>query len=180
MTDNQTTVTSVQDDFEQKLNRSFVNWFGWKVLLPLLLIMSIYALIRFILEMPDSFGRAFAHGDLLVFSALVLLEAATEGEHLQKESTKMMLIRLGTRILAILLIVWFVATKSDILHKENDLLVNPNQSGHEMLTKKMLAYSCLNCAVALFSVVGSTLFFWFNVHREKKRQFESIGQAKPG
>jgi hypothetical protein len=165
-----------QAEFETATTRMFVNWMGWKVVLPLLLILSIYGLIRFILEIPEPFGRAFAHGDLLVFSALVLLEAATEGEHLQKETTKMMALRLGARILAILLIVGFVATKSDVLYKENQLLTNPDVAGHEKLASKMLAYSWLNCGVALFSVIGSTLFFWSNVHKERKEQYKSFGQ----
>lgn len=167
-----------QSEFERAITRTFVNWIGWKVVLPLLLILSIYGLIRFILEIPEPFGRAFAHGDLLVFSALVLLEAATEGEHLQKETTRSMAMRLGARILAILLIVGFIATKSDVLYKENQLLINPNAAGHEKLTNKMLAYSLLNCGVALFSVVGSTLFFWLNVHKERKEQYKSFGQRQ--
>jgi hypothetical protein len=165
-----------EPELEKAFNRLFVNWFGWKVALPFLLILSIYGLIRFILEIPDPFARAFAHGDLLIFSALVLLEAATEGEHLGKETTMMMVIRIAARILAILLIVGFIATKSDILFKENQLFVVPSPHGHELLAKKMFAYSLCNCTVALVSVVASTLLFWFNVHREKRQQYESLGQ----
>lgn len=167
-----------QNEFEKTTTRTFINWMGWKVVLPLLLILSIYVLIRFILEIPEPFSRAFAHGDLLVFSALVLLEAATEGEQFQKETTRMMALRLGARILAILFIVGFVATKSDILYKENQLLMNPSPAGHEKLASKMHAYSWFNCCVALFSVVGSILFFWFNVVKERKHQYKSFGQRQ--
>jgi hypothetical protein len=167
-----------ESELNKTLNRLFVNWIGWKVVLPLLLILSIYVLIRFILEIPEPFGRAFAHGDLLIFSALVLLEAATEGEHLQRETTKVMAVRVAVRILAILLIGGFIATKSDVLYKENQLLLQPNVAGQEKLSSKMLAYSWFNCGVALFSVVGSTLFFWFNVHRETKQQYKGFAQQK--
>jgi hypothetical protein len=167
-----------------RINRLFINWLGWKVVLPLLLILSIYVLIRFVLEIPDPFGMAFAHGELLVFSALVLFEAATEGEHLQ-ESTMLNAVRMSARIAAILLIGGFVATKSDVLFKENLLLMelpkNPNAAGHDLLARKMFAYSWLNCTVALVSVVASIMIFWFTMHLEKKQTLDSLGQKrKPG
>ena len=159
---------------ERSFNRLFINWIGWKVLLPLLLISFLWPLIKYILEIPHSFGRAFAHGDLLIFSALVLMEAATEGERNQDQSMAMEAIRIIAKILAIILIIGFVATKADILRKENELVMLAIPNGHEMLTKKMLAYSCLNCTVALVSVVSSVLLFWFNVDGEKKQEFDGL------
>jgi len=163
-------------DENNSINRVFANWIAWKVALPLLLILSIYALIRFILEIPDPFGKAFAHGDLLIFSALVLLEAATEGEYVVDENTKKMVVRIIAKIFAILLIVVFVATKSDVLNKENQLFSQFTTDGHLLLAKKMVAYSCLNCTVALVSVIGSVLMFWFNVHSQQQQEYARLGQ----
>ena len=167
-----------QTEFEKTINRLFANWFGLKVVCPLVIILSIYGLIR-ILDIPEPFARAFAHGDLLIFSALVWLEAASEGEHIEEQSTKMVLLRIAVRIFAILLIVWFVGTKSDILNRENQLLLQPNAMAHEKLSNRMLTYSWLNCGVAAVSVVGSTLFFWLNVHYERKQLYRSLGQFDP-
>jgi hypothetical protein len=156
---------------ERSFNRLFINWIGWKVLLPLMLISILWPLIHFILEIPHSFGRAFAHGDLLIFSALVLMEAATEGEQNQDQTMTMEVVRIIAKILAIVFIVGFVATKADILRKENELAITAVPGGHDLLAKKMMAYSCLNCTVALVSVLSSVLLFWFNVDKEKQHQF---------
>jgi hypothetical protein len=165
-----------QADMAKSFNRLFINWLGWKVILPLCLISSLYLLIRFIMEIPHPFGKAFAHGDLLIFSALVLLEAATEGEYNQEQSVPMEVARILAKIFAILFIGGFVATKYDILDKENQLLLQHASTTHEMLAKKMLAYSCLNCTVALVSVGSSIMLFWFNVNQEKKQQFANLAQ----
>src|SRR2546423_9545545 len=112
---------TAQDEKVSSLNRHFINWLGWKLALPLLLIASLYILIGFIMEIPEPFGRAFSHGDLMVFSALVLLEAATEGEHNHAQSAAMDVARTAAKISAIIFIMGFVATKYDILSKEYHL-----------------------------------------------------------
>jgi hypothetical protein len=128
------------------------------------------------MQIPHPFGKAFAHGDLLIFSALVLLEASTEGEHEQGQSISMDVARLFAKIFAILFIGGFVATKYDILNIESQLLLKPDNNMHEMLARKMTAYSCLNCTIALVSVVSSIMLFWANVNREKRQQFSDLAQ----
>jgi hypothetical protein len=174
MAQSETVLNKKRAKIEKSFNRLFVNWIGWKVLLPLLLISFLWPLIHYILEIPHSFGRAFAHGDLLIFSALVLMEAATEGEQNQEQTMTMEAIRIIAKIFAIIFIIGFVATKADILRKENELVMAVVPGGHDMLSKKMLAYSCLNCTVALVSVVSSVLLFWFNVDKEKKQEFDGL------
>lgn len=216
MAENEAAIKKRDVEFRTRVNRIFVNWIGWKVMLPLLLISSIYLFIRCILEIPEPFGRAFAHGDLLVFSALVLLEAASEGEHLPGQSTMMDIVRMAAKISAILFIVCFVATKGDVLKKEYAVLtaaretvtapVNGDRVNHgaeapsgqtpapvkqsikdhddsnidtneDHLAKKMVAYSFLNWTVALVAVVSSILIFWFNLDREKKQDYQRLGET---
>lgn len=179
---------------EVSFNRLFLNWIGWKVIFPLLVIIALWPLIYYLLDSHHSFGEAFAHGDLLVFSALVLLEAATEGEYGKKPSFKVEIVRLAARILAIFFIAIFILLKYDLLRREHEML-NILSTLHELtdsaaaqrmdssfnkahgeLFNKMRGYSCLNCTVALVSVVGSILLFWINVDREKRESLEELAQ----
>lgn len=173
----------IQEKINRSFNRLFLNWMAWKVFLPLALISCVYLAIRFFFDIPHPFGKAFAHGDLLVFSALVLMEAATEGEQDQKHNFRVEAVRHFAKVVAIFLLLMFLGTKLDILRRESELAAKHSADGHHLLTEKMLLYSSLNCAIALVSVVGSVFLFWYNVAKEKQNEFADLAarlsQARP-
>jgi uncharacterized membrane protein len=173
--------------------RQFLNWIGWKVLLPLILLVLIWPLYGSMLHLPHSFIRAFAPGDLLIFSSLILMEAAIEGEHLPHQSFASLLARMLAKIFAIVFIASYVAIRYSVVLHENGLLkelaaipqLNPAQVEKlsEMSLNNMLPYSCFSCVVAIVSVIFSVLAFWKNVRFEQtvtiKRLQQESDQPQP-
>src|SRR5947209_2914352 len=112
-------VLSKGDDVIQ---REFLNWMGWKVLLPLILIILIWPLYGKLLHLPHPFVRAFAHGDLLIFSSLVLMEASIVGEHIPQQSFWSLFNRIAAKIAAIVIIAIYAAIKYSVVLSEDELL----------------------------------------------------------
>jgi len=166
--------------------RQFLNWMGWKVLLPLILLVLIWPFYGSMLHLPHSFARAFAPGDLLIFSSLILMEAAIEGEHLPHQTFGSMAARMMAKIFAIVLIAVYVAIRYSVVLNENSMLkamasapqLNPEsiEKLSEISVNSMLPYSCLSCAVALVSVIFSVLAFWKNVRFEQTVTIKRLQQ----
>src|SRR5437764_248684 len=53
-------------------------WFLWKVVLPFLFLLLMWPVYRLAMHRADAYEKAFAHGELLIFSALVLIEIGIE------------------------------------------------------------------------------------------------------
>jgi hypothetical protein len=166
--------------------RQFLNWMGWKVLLPLILLILIWPLYGSMLHLPHSFVRAFAPGDLLIFSSLILMEAAIEGEHLPHQSFAALLARMLAKIFAIVFIAVYVAIRYSVVLHENGMLKelaatpSVNSASMEQLTEisinNMMPYSYFSCAVALVSVIFSILAFWKNVRFEQTLTYKRLQQ----
>jgi hypothetical protein len=52
------------------LDRKMIDWLFSRVFLPFLILMLMWPIYKWFFDLPHSFERAFAHGDLLIFSAL--------------------------------------------------------------------------------------------------------------
>jgi hypothetical protein len=62
--------------------RHYYTWFLWKVLAPYGFLIVIW-LAYSVKEMNAPFAAAFAHGEMLVFAAVLLIEVSFEGEELR-------------------------------------------------------------------------------------------------
>src|SRR5262249_16227392 len=63
--------------------RHFYYWFVWKVAAPFAFLILIWFAYSWRDDMPHPFGAAFAHGELLIFAAVLLIEVSFEGEELR-------------------------------------------------------------------------------------------------
>jgi hypothetical protein len=97
------------------------NWCIWKVLLPLGLLALLWPVNAIILGLPHAFESAFAHGELLIFSVLILLEAAVEGEHLRRQSQWFQAALGVTKVSAFFVLFIFGFIKADMLRNGEEL-----------------------------------------------------------
>jgi len=140
------------------LDQRMIGWLVWKVMAPFGFLMLIYPLYRFVMPIEGNpFVKAFAHGDFLIFSALVLIEIAIEYKHAEIEEAQSPSLLFNVvievvRVMAFFLIFVFGFMKYDVVAHEN---LEPN---------RMVVYSWFSCSVAVSSVLFSIYIFWKVTH----------------
>jgi hypothetical protein len=65
------------------IQKQWRDWCMWQCGLPILVLLLIWPLGRFVAEATDAFHQAFGTGDLLIFSALLLISMAVEFRRIQ-------------------------------------------------------------------------------------------------
>lgn len=152
--------------------KRIIDWLSWKVLLPLVLIVGFWPLYS-VLGMADPFPKACAPGELLIFSALILIEVAIEGESLGEASLWLHSIRRLAILLGIILVIPLAVFKLQAAQLEG--------AGQPGAAEKLWAYSTFGCAVAAASIVFSFVTFCITVNREHKLELQSFAQEEhPG
>jgi hypothetical protein len=154
-------------------NIKLYNWTALKVILPLLVLFLIYPLCGFTLDLDHPFQRAFQHGDLLVFSALILVEAAFELESSNLRDSGIHLVQLIAMMLAIFSIFTFVAVKFDVLRNEEAAHLNLIQN----YWLKMGVYACLGWCTAILSGVATVYAIVYASYREASYKLLEISQS---
>jgi hypothetical protein len=178
------TITWLREERQHIRNRA-VDLCTWKVLLPgglLLLFWPIYAVI---MEVKEPYVRAFAHGDYILFAALLLFETSVESERLIRQTAIFRLYRNGVRILAVAMIFVFGFLKYDVVVKEA-ALSHLEQSSVSQLDRtsaltvvaKLHSYSTFSCAVALLTAAYSIYAFTSLVEHESADLFRRLGDTR--
>jgi len=130
--------------------RRFQEWRRWKLLLPLIMLLVFYPIYIFV-EVPSPFLNAFAHGDLLLFSALILFEVSVEADHIRRElqhvNTSLDDLAEWPRVCGIVLIVLYGSMK---------LAVGP----HAEVSNKTVAYCFFTISIMCIAVSYSYYAFW--------------------
>jgi len=135
----------------------------WKVVVPFLLLMFIYPIYILIVKVHYPFERAFAHGELLVFSALILIEAAVELKRAQLGYDEVL------RGLALLVIFLFGFVKYQAMQQEPRL-----ETGDAEAISQLFAFSFFNCTVAIFAVAASIYAFLYAIRSENAKKIEGL------
>jgi hypothetical protein len=135
--------------------RRYKDWQRWKLGLPLAALILIYLISKF-LGSGDEFINAFGHGDLLLFSALVLLELSVEATHINADIERDVpdhidsLIE-NSRFFSLIIILIYGAMK----------FVVGNHSGlNQMGERKLEAYCWFTLSVTFLVVSFSIFAFW--------------------
>ena len=130
--------------------KRFQEWRRWKLLLPLIMLLVFYPIYIFVAA-PSPFLNAFAHGDLLLFSALLLFEVSVEADHIQRELQQVHNsiddLTEWPRVCGIVLIVLYGSMK---------LAVGPETHP----SSKAIAYCFFTISVMLLAVTYSYYAFW--------------------
>ena len=142
-----------------------IKWSVYKVFIPLAVMLIIWPIYYYALEIDQPFAKAFTHAELLIFSALLLTEAVIEGEHTLVADWRFQLGRHVTLLLAFLALILFVVVKFDVMRNEN----SPNPD-------KMYFYSCVGWGMAVLSALISVYSFSKTAYEEATKEFNQIAQ----
>lgn len=169
-------VTWLREERAHIRNRA-VDLCTWKIVLPGLLLLLFWPIYGCIMEVQRPFVRAFAHGDYVLFAALLLFEVSVEGERLVMQTAMLRVMRNALRIAAISMILVFGFMKYDVVIKEARL---PTATGVAATTidAKLRSYSCFSCALAFLTVVYSLYASVALVERESADLFHRLGDGR--
>jgi hypothetical protein len=135
--------------------KRFSDWQRWKLWLALFAIVIIYPIFKFF-GSGGEFISTFGHGDLLLFSALILIELSVEAAHIHQEmpedmSDKMDGLIENSRFFGVALIFLYGAMK---------LMIDHESKLNRMPIAKAKAFSVF-CLSVTFLVVSFSIFaFW--------------------
>lgn len=135
----------------------------WKVFVPFLLIILIYPIFMIVVKVHHPFERAFAHGELLIFSALILIEAAVELKRAELGYDE------ALRALAMLTIFIFGFMKYQAMQQERYL-----ETGDLAAINQLFAFSFFNCAVAAFAIAVSIYAFLQAIRTENIEKVQEL------
>lgn len=148
-----------------------LDWCVWKAFIPLLLMGLFWPIYGIILNLEHPFERAFAHGDLLLFAALLLIEAAVEGEQVRNENFRARLGRQMSKGSAIILIFIFGFLKYDVMMQEGRLA---EEGARAAVFSKLAGYAYFNLLVAVAAVLYGMYSFWKSVEREHEERLSEF------
>lgn len=158
-----------ESGFNQAWEVRLIKWIIYKVAIPLTVMFIIWPIYSFSLNLEHSFEKAFSHADLLIFSALILTEAAIEGEYIQIRNWRFQLGRHIAIALAFISLILFIVVKFDVMRAEG----HPN-------TEKMYMYSCLGWFMALLSGIISIYTFWSMASQEATKELKNLAGENHG
>jgi hypothetical protein len=145
-------------------------WFTWKVFFPLMILVSFWPIYGVFLHDAHSFLRAFAHGDLLIFSGLILIEAAIESKYTQRGSRE-----LPKAIGAVFIFVFGLVKYHAILKEQDMKSVEPSVVMGAV--GDLLVPSCFNCAVTIFSVAVTIYIVSQTLDKKKTLTLEVLQEG---
>jgi hypothetical protein len=135
--------------------KRFRDWRRWKLGLPLLALLLIYPVYKF-LAAGNEFISALRHGELLLFSALILIELSVEAAHTNEELHRGVpdsvdgLIE-NSRLGGVFLILVYGAMK---------FLVDQKSTLNQIDSVKATAY-CVFCLTVTFLVLSFIVFAFY-------------------
>lgn len=137
--------------------KRIVDWVGWKIFLPLALIVGFWPIYS-ALGMEHSYQKACAPGELLIFSALILIEVAIEGQSLRDAGLGLHVLRTVAIILGMLLMALLAVFKLQAAQLEGAAV--PGSA------EKLWTYSTFGCAVAATSILVGFITFCTTINKE--------------
>jgi hypothetical protein len=142
--------------------KHLMNWCIWKVLFPFFVLVIVWPIYRFIGDRPDAFTQAFEHGDLLIFAALLFIEAAIENAEASRGMSVLQYAAVeASKGLAMLLLFALGFIKYDTLAHAND--------------EKRLAYSFLSVSFALLAVCVSLWSLHRSIFEATSQELQAAG-----
>jgi hypothetical protein len=138
----------------------------WKIIIPFLLLVLVAPILSVIFPTLDyPLQRAFAHGDLLIFSGLILIEAAIEMNRAEMKYSELL------RGVATLMIFSFGFVKIGAMLREHELA---DQTAALSAAQTLLRFSMFNVSMAVLSVVGSLYAFLLAIRKENGKRAGQI------
>jgi len=137
----------------------------WKVFVPFLLIIVMYPIFLVIVKIPHPFERAFAHGELLIFSSLILIEAAVELKRSDLGYDELL------RGFATITIFIFGFMKYQAMQQEPRL-----ETENQDAINQLFLFSFINCSVSAVAIAVSIYSFLMAIRAENTARVEALEQ----
>jgi hypothetical protein len=158
--------------------RHFYNWFLWKVFAPFCLLAFIWFAYALKGDIPQPFASAFAHGELLIFAAVLLIEVSIEGEEVRGVPDHQFDWWFdgalpALRFLALVILFGFGFIRYQVL----SLSLQADKSGspaEEPIRNILFAYAALNVAIAGTAVAVAAFSCFKHSHHEFHTRFEAL------
>ncbi len=135
----------------------------WKVLVPFILIILMLPIYVLVGRISHPFEKAFSHGDLLIFSSLILIEAAVELKRTKLGYDELL------RACALFTIFLFGFIKLQAM-KQEPLL----EQGSMDAINQLWAFSFFNCAVSVCAVIISIYTFLKAINNENAKAEQKL------
>jgi hypothetical protein len=145
-----------------------LKWTIYKVVTPLLVIFIIWPIYWGSLGIEHPFEKAFTHGDLLIFAALILIETVIEGEGSEVRDFRFHLGRHTALVLAVVSLILFTVVKVDIMRSEALPVYH-----------KMRFYGGLGWAIAILAGVLSFYAYSRESYNKVSAKVSSLEQPGP-
>lgn len=97
-------------------NEQLAYWLIWNIILPTFCILLLWPINKFVLELPQSFERSFGDGNLLLFSALLLIATSVRagGGLRSRRSRRLSILAEIQKILALAFFMIYSMLRADI------------------------------------------------------------------
>lgn len=135
--------------------KRFRDWRRWKLCLPLIAICATYFFYKFFAS-GDEFVTVFGHGDLLLLSALILMELSVEASYMNNDLERVVpdsidsLIE-NSRLFGVILIFFYAAMK---------LMVEHRAKLNQIPSSRLEAFCILSISITFLVVCFSFFAFW--------------------
>jgi hypothetical protein len=133
----------------------------WKVFFPFVCIFALWP-IYYLSDLGHPFQRTFAHGELLVYSTILMIEVYIGVSHIEKKSTGMLIIQNFALLASFGFLLFFGFLKFQAILVENSVIkfeLGNDLVNAESFGLKLIRLSCINCSVAVLSSLFSILIF---------------------
>ena len=142
-----------------------VDWCIWKVFVPFLAVAILWPTYWLIWGIRDPFTKAFEHGDLLIFAALLFVEAAIETNEARKQDSPISkwIVEIA-KVAAMFMMVAFAAIKIQIVMSAD----KPDES-------KLLAYATFSVSAAILAIVVAMWSLYKVGSLSASAELESVG-----
>ena len=132
------------------IERRLRDWLMWKVWFPFILILTTWP-VGCALHHNEAFQRAFSHGEFLIFSGLVLLEAAIELRYVAGSDTDDFWSQ----------VAWFVAIVLIAAYGFVHMLATRTED-HPEYHHDLVYYAYFNCSVAI-AALSVSIYSYYRV-----------------
>lgn len=139
-------------------------WLMWKVLLPFAFMFLMWPIYAIFAKNHDAFAKAFAHGEFLIFAALVLIEVALElrnGPSASSSEGRADFARFG----AFFLIFLFGFLRAAVIQEEHS-----KTPEHQ----RLIYFACFSCSVGVFAVCVALVTYWRSKGHAAEQHLQQI------
>ena len=157
--------------------RHFYNWFLWKVAAPFLFLLLIW--FPYVLRGESHpFAAAFAHGELLIFAAVLFIEVSFEGEEIRGApdgsfSGWFDAFLPALRLMALMVIFIFGIVRYDVLALTDG---SSTPSDQVDVAFKLAAYAAMNVATAVLAFAVAVFSCFKHCEYHIGSRFENVTQ----